>query len=135
MFIYFSYIRYFDVSSKTETFYIVVRLIGNRSSLSGRVEVYYEGVWGTVCDDSWDINDGHVVCRMLGQTHALEVSRNARHGQGTGKIWLDDVQCNGNEKSLSLCAHRPWGSHGCDHSEDAGVTCSTEGNLICSNKH
>ena len=102
-----------------------VRLNGNGGSGFGRVEVYHDGVWGTVCDDDWDINDGHVVCRMLGYTHALEVNSGAKYGEGTGKIWLDDVQCKGNENNLSLCTHDPWGTNNCVHLEDAGVVCST----------
>ena len=118
-----------DVSFKSKFFYFAVRLNGTGNPGSGRVEVYFNGVWGTVCGDLWDINDGHVVCRMLGYTHALEVSQHAKYRQGARKIWLDDVKCSGNEKSVSLCAHQPWGSHNCDHSKDAGVACSTKGNF------
>ncbi|XP_015777969.1 PREDICTED: deleted in malignant brain tumors 1 protein-like [Acropora digitifera] len=91
----------------------------------GRVEVYHNATWGTVCDDSWDINDAHVVCRQLGFSSAAYQYHGAHYGQGSGKIWLDDLRCHGGEASLSSCPHRGWGSHNCDHSEDASVICST----------
>lgn len=43
-----------------------VRLIRGRNSLQGRVEVCYDGVWGTVCSRGWDREDANVVCRQLG---------------------------------------------------------------------
>jgi deleted-in-malignant-brain-tumors protein 1 len=43
--------------------------------------------------------------------------------KGTGQIWLDDVQCRGNETSLFDCPANALGIHNCGHNEDAGVRC------------
>ena len=103
-----------------------LRLIGGSRPGEGRVEIYYNGSWGTVCDDVWDIKDARVVCRQLGYPIAVSAPHSARFGQGSGKIWLDDVQCQGNETSIVNCRHRPWGVHYCRHSEDASVICSSK---------
>ena len=84
----------------------------------------HNNIWGTVCDDSWDLHDAHVVCRQLGFTRALNALGSSRFGAGRGQIWLDDVACSGNESSLVYCRHRGWGIHNCGHSEDASVICS-----------
>eukprot|EP00057_Strongylocentrotus_purpuratus_P009602 XP_011664076.1 PREDICTED: scavenger receptor cysteine-rich type 1 protein M130-like [Strongylocentrotus purpuratus] len=100
-----------------------IRLVGGTSDSEGRVEVSYSGEWGTVCDDLWDTNDASVVCRSLGFDGALEAVKYPGFGPGTGTIFLDNVECIGNEASLAECPifePRPWN---CDHSEDAGVRC------------
>ena len=82
------------------------------------------GEWGTVCDDGWDTSDASVVCRQLGYPVVKGVYSNARFGQGSGRIFFDDVQCSGEENSLTDCSHIGIGRHNCGHHEDAGVSCS-----------
>eukprot|EP00105_Crassostrea_gigas_P008570 XP_011423171.1 PREDICTED: neurotrypsin [Crassostrea gigas] len=107
-----------------------IRLAGGGNPMEGRVEVYYNNQWGTVCDDSWDTRDASVVCFMLGYSRENAIPNlSASFGQGTGQIWMDDVLCEGTERDLFDCKKPPIGRHNCGHSEDAGVTCSLEGSV------
>ncbi|KAM7386076.1 hypothetical protein PAMA_008952 [Pampus argenteus] len=104
---------------------VQVRLAGPGSTqCSGRVEIYHSNIWGTVCDDNWDLYDAKVVCRQLGCGAAVRTVGSDYFGKGTGDIWLDEVICSGSETSLTECDHEGFGVHDCGHHEDAGVVCS-----------
>ena len=114
----------------------VVRLQGPLSANGiGRIEVFYNDHWGTICDDSWDMNDANVVCRQLGYKYAVRALQGSDVPDGSGQIWLDDVNCTGSGKNLSSCSHKGWGNHNCDHSQDAGVECSSKGKIIIFHNH
>ncbi|XP_022797968.1 antigen WC1.1-like [Stylophora pistillata] len=100
-----------------------IRLTGGGANY-GRVEVYYNGTWGTVCDDHWTINEANVVCRQLGFSGASQAKCCAEYGQGSDPIWMDDVYCQGGEAKLSHCTFLGWKIENCRHTEDAGVACN-----------
>ena len=91
------------------------------------MEVYYNGEWGTVCDDGWDLNDAQVVCRQLGFGPAVA----ARNQQCNGQIWTINMNCTGTEQTFEDCLHSEWVIYGCGHEECASVVCATSnGNLF-----
>uniref|UniRef100_A0A4W4E4C7 SRCR domain-containing protein n=1 Tax=Electrophorus electricus TaxID=8005 RepID=A0A4W4E4C7_ELEEL len=101
-----------------------IRLVGSGGDCAGRLEVFLNGSWGTVCDDSWDIEDAQVVCRQLQCGVALSAHVPAWFGPGTGPIWLNEVQCDGSETSMWDCSYSMKNHTDCSHKEDAGVTCA-----------
>ncbi|NXK42818.1 LOX3B oxidase, partial [Piprites chloris] len=97
-----------------------------RKHNEGRVEVFYNDEWGTICDDDFTLGNAHVLCRHLGFVAATGWAHSAKYGKGVGRIWLDNVNCAGGEKSIRDCKHRGWGNSDCSHEEDAGVICKDE---------
>ena len=109
-------------------FLVNVRLTGvNSSSKIGRVEISLNGVWGTICDNSWNIRNAHVICRMLGLPPATAAFGSAVFGRGHGMVWLEKLNCTGNESSIFECDHGVFGSETrCKHSADSAVMCGVD---------
>ncbi|XP_041481622.1 deleted in malignant brain tumors 1 protein-like isoform X1 [Lytechinus variegatus] len=101
-----------------------VRLRDGSSYIEGRVEVLHGGIWGTVCDNSWDIEDARVICKSIGYPGVEGAFSDAAFGEGTGDIILDNVECTGEEWNIFHCPHNGLGVHNCSHADDAGVRCS-----------
>ncbi|OXB74362.1 UNVERIFIED_CONTAM: hypothetical protein H355_002427 [Colinus virginianus] len=103
---------------------VQIRLVDGPHRCAGTVEVFHNGQWGTVCDDNWNLKSAKVVCRQLGCGTAVSAPGKSYFGRGSDPIWLDDVECSGTEASISQCRLNNWGSHNCNHEEDASVVCS-----------
>ena len=115
-----------------------VRLVDGLTNEDGRVEVCFNRVWGSVCDDDWDARDAKVVCRQLGiegckpsfSEYFLLILL-LQHQLPIKNIMfclfyhLDDVRGIGYENKLSECGHSGVGVHDCaTRSEEAGVVCN-----------
>ena len=98
-----------------------VRLVDGNGPGEGRVEIYYNNSWATVCNDGWDDTEASVICKQLGVSHA---GSSVRYSQGTGTILLDDLNCNSDQSNIFDCVHNGFENHDCSHSDDAGVKCS-----------
>ncbi|KAL6460175.1 hypothetical protein MHYP_G00319340 [Metynnis hypsauchen] len=113
-----------EVAHITCSEHLPLRLNGGNGSCSGRLEVYHNAKWGSVCDNEWDISDAEVVCRQLGCGPVLSANGSAVFGAGKGPIWLNRVKCRGNEIHLWDCPHSLKDHTDCSHSQDAGVICT-----------
>ncbi|CAC5422430.1 Neurotrypsin [Mytilus coruscus] len=109
-----------------------VRLSGGSHTMEGRVEIKIDGTWSTLCDEEWNDNEANIICKML---TAYPLNRfvhgkaftNSYFGEGSGTAMLSNLKCNGTEVDLLHCSMKRGGRPHCDHSHDAGVSCS----LLC----
>ncbi|XP_006899955.1 PREDICTED: T-cell differentiation antigen CD6 [Elephantulus edwardii] len=100
-----------------------LRLVDGGGRCAGRVEMLEHGRWGSLCDDTWDLQDAHVVCRQLGCGWAVQAVPGLHFAPGRGPIHRDQVNCSGDEAYLWDCPGLHSDSY-CGHKEDAGVVCS-----------
>ncbi|CAG2249585.1 unnamed protein product [Mytilus edulis] len=113
--------------------HMFVRFIGTGQHNEGLVEVYVNGVWGTICDDGWTNTDAGVICSMMGFSSQNAIAYgNATYGSDTDvPIYLDEVNCQGGETHIAQCTlPQGWALHDCDHNEDAGVKCQYDPNTL-----
>ena len=96
----------------------------------GRVEVFNNGEWGTVCTYS-SFRFAKVVCRQLGFPIALEFFKAGISDPGTGPILLSGVRCHGYEDYIQHCRHDGWDNIRCQHVDEAGVECASMCGFMC----
>ena len=106
-----------------------MRLVNGSSPAEGRIEVFYQGKWGTVCGTNATFDLAIVACRQLGYRETVALKTNAYFGRGSGPVWLEPACYAGMNSTVVDCIHAGWGETACDHSQDVGVICSGEPTL------
>ena len=106
-----------------ETFCPPVRLVGGRNGNEGRVDIYYNNTWGTVCWNGWDRYDSNTLCRQLGFPEAELYFRYHFPDQENAPIWIDQVKCDDFMTCLGKCPSSGFGNNKCQHQQDVFVRC------------
>ncbi|XP_076081403.1 coadhesin-like [Mytilus galloprovincialis] len=101
-----------------------IKLSGGNNPEEGRLLIYHNSQWGTICGDNFGTSDAVVACRQLGYRTSMPIVYTI--GGGSDPIWLDDMGCDGTELRIANCRHPGWNIHNCNHGEDVGVRCTGE---------
>ncbi|XP_019848822.1 PREDICTED: uncharacterized protein LOC109580260 [Amphimedon queenslandica] len=104
---------------------MMMRLVGGKGRNEGRVEVYNQNVWGSVCSNNFDMKDGNVICKYLGhpgleEIYNKEETPSSMVRTSEGAIWMNNLQCNGYEETPFDCLQSTFGEHDCTHNQDCG---------------
>ncbi|KAJ1095621.1 hypothetical protein NDU88_000780 [Pleurodeles waltl] len=102
----------------------VLRLAGGGQHCAGRVEIYYQGQWGTVCDTNWNERAATLVCKELGCGSELDHRFKGVGGANAPPAWLDLQECTENTEFLWHCSYKPRKLHTCQKGSPAEVICS-----------
>ena len=81
-------------------------------------------MWGTICNEWWDIKSAGMVCRSMGFLGATS-TRKFKSSYVTNGVWLTYVNCDFAAPSLDDCTHSGWGIKDCSPDDyDAGAVCT-----------
>ena len=102
------------------------------TSISGRVEIFVNGYWSTVCSDGWNRAAARTVCNQLGYKRLTNayMGQGGVFGRGSGPI-LEGVQCSKPRMRICTCLPDSPPSDGCDHSKDVSVACASMWTCVC----
>ena len=116
----------FKLTFMFNVYILKIRLVGGQNPREGRVEVFHQGVWGTVCGDRWTLRESVVVCRQLGLGYAkYAFTHDKFQPMPSGRVMLlSGVRCHMKEISLLDCRHIGWNNIKCSsRNNTAGVMC------------
>ncbi|KAL0148694.1 hypothetical protein M9458_056021, partial [Cirrhinus mrigala] len=100
-----------------------VRLVGD-SRCSGRLEIFHNQTWMSVCDAAFDQQDAEVVCRELDCGAPVQVLGAAAFDKGDTQMWTQEIKCRGNESQIHLCATSTSVKSNCSQEHNIGLLCA-----------
>lgn len=104
--------------------FLALRLV-NGHDCAGRVEVFYNGTWGSVCSNGMSQLTAVTVCKHLGCGEGGRIATDFKYGRGSGPTWLDHIECTEQHSSLWQCQSDPWDPQSCDNrAEETHITCT-----------
>ncbi|MGH0130092.1 UNVERIFIED_CONTAM: hypothetical protein FKN15_040930 [Acipenser sinensis] len=113
---------------------VKTRLMDGHGPCAGRVEVFYGGEWGRVCNTDWDTKDSNVVCAELNCGEVLSFHQAPVFRSGQGRGWRSKVHCSSTETSLRDCpGGTDWSQDYCFHNQEVGVVCGEHKKLQLAN--
>ena len=111
------------ISLTCYSYLLYAGLVGGTFVYEGRVEIFRDNSWTTVCDDGWSDVDADVFCHQIGYPGAEFSYGLAEFEEGSGTIQIRNVACTGTETDIRDCPFDTNANTLCSHSEDAGVRC------------
>ena len=108
---------------------VPVRLNGADVDYGGIVEVFYNGKWGRICRNKWDLNDVEVVCKQLGFKSAFAEFIGSGVKDEDIPFLMSGVSCTGYESDLASCK-RSDGEYQCQDDKGAQALCEPSKLLI-----
>ena len=118
--------------SLDEPYYPVRLVSSNGKESEGCVQLFHNNTWGSFCgESSLSTTDANVLCRTLGFPSASTVTACSGYPSASyysQPVWLSNIECDGEEKSIMECSHSPYGLHSCEgHTQDVAVKCKGRG--------
>lgn len=118
-----------------------IRIVNGTIQQEGRAEVCFNGVWGSICQGSWNGIDAYVFCKELGYkgpsnnndliklysffNNSLDPTLyyNAKFGEGNGPVVWNNIACSGWESTIQSCSKQVYPSFTCSQQYTVGMTC------------
>lgn len=111
--------------------FLALRLV-NGNDCAGRVEVFYNGTWGSICSNRMSQLTAVTMCKQLGCGDGGGIAMDFKYGRGSGPTWLDHIECTEQHSSLWQCQSDPWHPRSCDNrAEETHITCTGNQKCIC----